>query len=69
MRHGPFAVGTLGSLVGCYLGPLYLFQAVGTRASILLCAVVLAALSVGGLLGGRRPSGRGRPRMVLRETS
>jgi spermidine synthase len=48
-----FAVGTLGSLVGCYLGPLWLFGAVGSRVTILLCAAALAALGVAGLLLGR----------------
>ena len=38
-----FAVGTIGSLVGCYVGPLFLFPTIGSRASILLCAGVLAA--------------------------
>jgi spermidine synthase len=53
-----FAVGTLGSLVGCYLGPLWLFQAVGSRATILLCAAALAALGLAGLVLGARQAKR-----------
>ena len=45
-----FAVGTLGSLVGCYLAPLWLLQAIGSRATILLCAAALAGLGLAGLL-------------------
>jgi spermidine synthase len=54
-----FAVGTIGSLAGCYLGPLFLLQTVGTRSTILLAAAALATLAVGGLVLGRRPSRRG----------
>lgn len=53
-----FAIGTLGSLVGCYLGPLWLFQAVGSRATILLCAAALSALGLVGLLLGVREAKR-----------
>ena len=53
-----FAIGTIGSLVGCYLGPLWLFQAVGSRATILLCAAALAALGLVGLVVGSREAKR-----------
>ncbi len=53
-----FATGTLGSLVGCYLGPLWLFQAVGSRATILLCAAAPAALGLAGLVLGAREAKR-----------
>jgi spermidine synthase len=49
-----FAVGTLGSLAGCYVAPLWLLQAAGSRNTILLCAGALAAMGALGLLFGRR---------------
>lgn len=53
-----FAVGTVGSLIGCYLGPLWLFQAVGSRVTILLSAAALATLGFAGLWLGERTSRR-----------
>ncbi len=49
-----FALGTVGSLAGCYLAPLWLLQAVGSRATILCCAAALSVLGGLGLALGRR---------------
>jgi spermidine synthase len=49
-----FAVGTLGSLAGCYLAPLWLLQTLGSRATLLLSAAALGLLAVGGLWGGAK---------------
>lgn len=56
-----FAAGTLGSLLGCYLAPLWLLQSVGSRATIWLSALALALLALGGLALGRRRSRAGAP--------
>jgi spermidine synthase len=51
-----FAVGTIGSLAGCYLAPLWLLQTIGTRATMLVSAAGLLLLAAGGFLArGRRP--------------
>ncbi len=42
-----YAAGTLGSLVGCVLTPLFLLQTIGTRATLLLGAALLALLAAG----------------------
>ncbi len=62
-----FAIGTLGSLAGCYLAPLWLLQAIGSRATILSCAAALAALGVLGLLfgGARTKAGAAVAAVVL----
>lgn len=57
-----YAAGTLGSLVGCVLTPLFLLQTIGTRATLLLGAALLALLAAG-LSRVRLPAtpGAGRP--------
>lgn len=47
---GLYAVGTVGSLLGCYLAPLEMLQVLGTRATLLTAAGLVGALSIGGLL-------------------
>ncbi len=42
-----YAAGTLGSLLGCVLTPLFLLQTIGTRATLLLGAALLALLAAG----------------------
>ncbi len=60
-----FAVGTIGSLIGCYLAPLWLLQAVGSRATILLCAAALASLGLAGLAFDRSSALAGKAAGVL----
>jgi len=59
---GLYAVGTLGSLLACYLAPLSLLPLWGTRATLLLAAGCVAAVALGGLAlsqarAGTRPDG------------
>ena len=50
---GIYAAGTLGSLAGCTLVPLWILQVLGTRSTILLCAGLAGMLCVLGLLAVR----------------
>lgn len=47
---GIYAAGTLGSLAGCTLAPLWMLQVLGTRATILTCAALAGVLCLLGLL-------------------
>ena len=56
---GIYAMGTLGSLAGCYLAPLELLQVLGTRGTLLTAAGLLGVLALGGLLALRRSDAAG----------
>ena len=47
---GIYAAGTLGSLAGCTIAPLWMLQVLGTRTTILVCAALIGTLCVLGLL-------------------
>ncbi len=46
---GIYAVGTLGSLLACYLAPLVLLQTIGTYATLTAVAITLGVLALLGL--------------------
>jgi spermidine synthase len=60
-----FAIGTLGSLVGCYIAPLWMLQALGSRTTILVCAGALALLGALGLMFSARSTTRSAVAGVL----
>lgn len=52
-----YAVGTVGSIVACYVVPLVLLQIIGTRATLLLCAGAAAGTATLAWLRPHRVSG------------